>query len=238
EDIVHVTSHDLRSPLVNIQGFSNELRLTCDTLKEVLDKEQLPDEKKEDLDSLLGQDIPEALSYILAGTEKMDRLLKGLLQLSRLGRASLNMELIDMDQMVNEIKKSMEFQVKETGAQVEVGDLPTCRGDAVRMSQVFSNLLDNALKYLDQNRAGVIRIGGRVEGNLAVYWVEDNGVGIAQEHQDKAFEIFHRLDLSMGTGEGLGLTIARRVVSRHNGQIWIESERGQGSRFFVSLPTV
>ena len=143
-----------------------------------------------------------------------------------------------MDQMVNEIKKSMEFQVKETGAQVEVGDLPTCRGDAVRMSQVFSNLLDNALKYLDQNRAGVIRIGGRVEGNLAVYWVEDNGVGIAQEHQDKAFEIFHRLDLSMGTGEGLGLTIARRVVSRHNGQIWIESERGQGSRFFVSLPTV
>ena len=94
----------------------------------------------------------------------------------------------------------------------------------MQINQVFSNLLDNALKYLDPNRLGVIRVCGQEEPDRVVYSIEDNGIGIAAEHQDSIYKIFHRLDPRRGTGEGLGLTIVRRVLDRHRGKIWVESE--------------
>jgi chemotaxis family two-component system sensor kinase Cph1 len=134
------------------------------------------------------------------------------------------------------IQESMEFQLKQAAATVRVSDLPGCLGDATQMNQVFSNLLDNALKYLDSKRRPVIQVSGRIEDGRAIYTVKDNGIGIAREHQGKVFEIFHRLDPSRGQGEGLGLTIAQRILERQNGKIWVESQAGKGSAFFVSIP--
>jgi signal transduction histidine kinase len=116
--------------------------------------------------------------------------------------------------------------------------LPPCQGDQTQINQVFSNLLDNALKYLDSNRPGEIRVSGREESAEIIYSVEDNGIGIAEEHQESIYHIFHRLKPQHGSGDGLGLTIVRRVVDRHNGKIWVASLPGRGSTFYVALPTV
>jgi signal transduction histidine kinase len=101
---------------------------------------------------------------------------------------------------------------------------------------LFSNLIENALKYLDSERSGVINVSGRKENGHSVYYVEDNGIGISPKYQEKIFEIFYQLEPSKEEGEGLGLAIASKIVQSHSGKIWVESEIGKGSKFVVSLP--
>ncbi len=167
----------------------------------------------------------------------MDALLAGLLRLSRLGQEMFQLEQLEMNAMLAGIAKAFEFQVREAGATLQIDDLPSCSGDATQVNQVFSNLLDNALKYLDPARSGVIRIHGRHENGRAIYCVEDNGIGIAPANHDRVFEVFRRLNPNdPAPGEGLGLATIRRILDRHDGKVCVESELGKGSRFIVSMP--
>ncbi len=228
EQIIYVASHDLRSPLVNVDGYARELEFAIKTLGPV---ELWPEPAARAL-----PDIADALHHIRASAHQMDNLLKGLLKLSRLGRAALNIHPLDMNHLIGQLIESTGFQIREADANVVVTNLPPCRGDDVHVTQVFANLLDNAIKYRAPLRPCEIRISGRSVIGYAIYTVEDNGVGIAPEFHTKIFELFHRLQPKATDGEGLGLTMTRQVLGRLGGTIQIESASGQGSRFIVMLP--
>ncbi len=239
QSIVYVASHDLKSPLINIEGFGEQLAETCSQLRQLLNDDSIDHDLKQELLPLLDKNIPESMKFVKAGTAKMSSLLDGLLQVSRVGVARVKIKPLDMNKMMDNIRQSMEFQFKDTGAEIMIDDLPGCLGDTSQINQLFSNLVGNAIKYLDPKRKGKIHITGRVEDSQSIYCIEDNGIGINPAHQSKIFEMFHRLnpDDSAG-GEGLGLTIVTRILHRNNGTLRMESEPGKGSKFFVSLPTV
>jgi chemotaxis family two-component system sensor kinase Cph1 len=239
EAIVYTVSHDLRSPLVNVQGFSRQLNRACDTIRAaVVAASGTGSVPVAALQSPLDQAIPQALRFINAGVTKMESLLAGLLRYSRLGRVALSIRPLNVNGMLAEIIAAMKFQINEAGADIRIDPLPVCLGDPVQTNQVFANLLDNALKYRDPARPVRIMISGTVQDGQAVYAITDNGIGIAPEHQAKVFDIFHRLNPDNTAGEGLGLTIAQRVLERQKGKIWVESRSGGGSTFHVSLPAV
>jgi PAS domain S-box-containing protein len=236
ESIVHVASHDLRAPLVNIHGFSQELAGACRNWSKLVADEPMSEEVREKLSSLIQEEVSEPLAFILASVTKIDRLLGGLLRLSRLGHAALKIESVDMNTLAAEVLASFEYQIKAVGATVQVGPLPRCQGDAIQLNQVLSNLVDNAIKYRDPARALMIDINGEIRGAEAHYEVRDNGHGMVPEYHSKAFEIFHRLEPGQSEGEGLGLTIAQRIIQRLDGKIWLNSALGMGCHFHISLP--
>ncbi len=237
EQIIHIASHDMRTPLVNIQGFTRELEQSLKQVSSVLQDKDTPLAIKEKLAVPIDKDIPDAVRYILSSSAKIDSLLSGLLRFSRLGRTTLTIEELDMNKLMADVIQTFEFYLRKTGVTLEVGNLPSCPGDETQVNEVFSNLIDNALKFLDPNRTGIIRVSGRKKAGQVIYCVEDNGIGIAPEHQEKVFEVFHCLDSSTASGQGLGLTIIRMILERHFGKVWVESEAGKGSKFFVSLPS-
>jgi len=235
EQVLYITSHDLRSPLVNVQGFSEELDISLKALMDVLNKIDVPLNLQEEITQITKDDIPESLEFIKNSIAKMELLLTGLLKLSRTDRIELNLEETDMNEMMADIMNNYEFILKDSGVKIEVSELPKCTADRTLLNQVFSNLLDNAFKFLDQKRSGVIKVSGGKEGNHSVYCVEDNGIGIASDYQGKIFDIFHQLEPEKIQGEGLGLTIVKKIIRKHSGKVWVESEFGKGSKFYVSL---
>ena len=238
-DIVYTASHDLRSPLVNIEGFCGELNYSCNNLIELLAEQADGVDKRDQIESLIKIDIPESLRFIGGGAKKMASLLDGLLQISRVGTIEIHSESLDMEKAVREILASMAHQIKMNNVAVTVDSLPKCMGDTHMIDHVFTNLISNAIKYRDPEKESKIKISGRVDGGMSIYCVEDNGVGIAPNHQKKVFEIFHRLNPEGSvTGEGLGLTIVTRITARLGGKVWLESEPGTGSKFFIALPAV
>ncbi|MBN1125843.1 MAG: cache domain-containing protein [Sedimentisphaerales bacterium] len=235
-DVLYAASHDLRSPLVNVQGFAGELERDCSSLGELLKQDSLSPQQQDKLRQIVQEEIPQSLHFIRAGIKKISGLLDGLLQVSRVGSEKLHFEILDMNALVHEALAAMQYQIQERKATVTCHDLPPCVADADRVNQVFSNLIDNALKYLDPDRLGHIDITGHIENNMAVYHIVDNGIGIEPEQHEAIFKIFHRLHPSNGNGEGLGLTIVYRILERLDGTIRVESEPGKGSTFIVTLP--
>ncbi|MCF7954432.1 MAG: PAS domain S-box protein [Phycisphaerae bacterium] len=237
QDIVYTASHDLRSPLVNIQGFSGELEKEYNRLFEILTEQSESIDKAKQIEPVIKEYIPECLKFINSGAKKMASLLDGLLQVSRIGTVEIKSEVLDIDRIVREILDAMEHQKKVSNIKVTVDSLPKCIGDSHMMDHVFTNLISNAIKYRDTAKESIIKISGRVDGDMSIYCVEDNGIGIAPNHQKKIFEIFHRLDPeSSVTGEGLGLTIVTRIMDRLGGKIWLKSKPGKGSKFYIALP--
>lgn len=238
ESIVYVSSHDLRSPLVNIQGFSSEILTSYKRLVEILKETQVPQEMQKELNTIVFKDFPDSIKFVMTSVKKMDILLKGLLKLSRLGRSAVVIDRLNMNMVLKEVVNAMQFQIKDAGAEVEIQDeLPGCTGDHSQINQVFSNLIDNALKYRHPDRRPSIKISGKAQGRNSVYEVSDNGIGFEPLHRERVFEIFHRLDPAGKVGgEGLGLTIVRRIIDRHEGDIQVDSTPGEGTTFYITLP--
>ncbi|MDD5676519.1 MAG: PAS domain S-box protein [Kiritimatiellae bacterium] len=238
ETLIRIASHDLRSPLVNIQGFNQLLNKACDAIIRIMAGAALPDETRQALVAS-HEKAKKSMRFINAGVEKMNGLINALLHLSRLGRAPLVLQPLDMNDLLHAVMEAMAFQIRTAAAEITVDNLPGCRADAALVNQVFSNLLDNAVKYRDGARSLRVRVWGRQEDARAVYCVEDNGMGVAPEHQSKIWNLFYRPNpQEKGIGEGIGLPAVQRIVERHGGKVWMESELGKGSRFFLALPGV
>jgi len=236
EAFVYIVSHDLRVPLVNLQGFSKELERSCQDLEGVLQTTPLPASGAQTIQAILKDDIAGALRFISASTTKFQRLIDALLLLSRTGNQELRHEAIDVRALVDTTILSMRQSIEHSGAEIVVDPVPPAVGDVTAIGQVFSNLISNALKYLQPGRPGRLRIGGEAKDTITHYWVSDNGVGIPASSQRRLFQVFQRFHPELAPGEGMGLAIVKRIVERHGGKIWAESEHGAGTTFHVTLP--
>lgn len=238
ETFVYSVSHDLRSPLVNLQGFSRELDESVRDLRRLFDGAGLP-AATHDRITAIDRDMTESLRFIQTAVSRSGNIIDALLRLSRAGRIEYQWQTVEIASVVRRIVDAMRATVEQKGAEVAVGDLPPAWGDPTALDQVFANLIGNALNYLDPARPGRIGIGARLPdapGAPVTYWVRDNGMGIAEPHQAKLFVAFQRLHGDLAPGEGIGLALTRRIVERHGGKIWVESREGEGSTFLLTLP--
>ncbi len=237
QSIVFIASHDLRSPLVNIRGFSGELEKGLESLEQILAAVQLSDDIRQQIDGLLRNDIAESLYFIKNSNKKMNTLLNGLLRLSRIGTTPLKPATIDMNTLISGILSSQHFIITQNNIDIAIEDtLPPCRGDTTLITQAFENLIDNAVKYRHPDRPCSIRIRGYCKDDQCLYEIQDNGIGIDPQHHTKVFEIFHQLAPSAAGGEGLGLTLVRRILDRQNGTIHLASELDKGTTVSITLP--
>lgn len=234
EGFVYIVSHDLRAPLVNLQGFSREIEYSCNELSKLLFDQADFDPKR--LHEILGEDIPGALKYLTASAAKFERLIDALLQLSRHGRQEYRRERLEMNSLVGSCVDSVRHEIDAKGIKVGIGPLPPAYGDATAIGQVFSNLIGNAIKYFDPARPGTIQISGEVKEGMAHYWVHDNGIGIPEAAQSRLFQVFQRFHPEHATGEGMGLATVKRIIERHGGEVWAVSRRDEGSTFHLTLP--
>ena len=234
EHLLYVASHDLRSPLVNIQGFARLLDREWKYLGENL--LNCPDTAARQAFATTEPKIPRALDYISAGVRRIDLLLEGLLRVSRLGRAALDIQPLDPTPVLAEVLDPLRFQIEEAEATIETTALPSCLADRFMLSQALANLLDNALKYRVSGRPCHLRISGRIEDGRALYDIADNGPGISPDDQPRIFEIFRRLQPDTTPGQGVGLTLVQRCLARMDGRVTLQSTEGTGSIFTIDLP--
>lgn len=210
----YVASHDLQEPLRTIASF-------C-TLLERRYKDKLD------------EDAGEFIDFIVNGTKRMQKLIDGLLLYSRAGRQSFDLEELDINILVEGIVKSLNQKLQETGAEVEFANLPNVEGSEIHLTQLFQNLISNAIRYCE--RRPKIKISARPIHRKIQFTIEDNGIGIAEENKEKIFQMFKRLHTQEEyEGSGIGLAVCKKIVERHGGDIWIESELGEGTKFHFTV---
>ncbi|MCI0609660.1 MAG: ATP-binding protein [Anaerolineae bacterium] len=218
ERFTYTVSHDLKSPLVTMKGFLGYLEQDAVTGN----VERLKSDTKR----------------IANAVDKMSQLLDDLLELSRIGRFVNPPEIISLEELAYQALELTQGRIQERGVAVELQpNLPAVYGDRQRLTEVLQNLLDNAAKYMGDQPEPRIEIGhsGEENGNL-LFYIKDNGIGIALEYHERVFGLFNKLD-ARSEGTGIGLALVRRIIEFHGGRIWVESEPGKGSTFFFTLPT-
>jgi len=216
EAFSYSVSHDLRAPLRAMNGFARML---------------LEDEGPQ-----LGEEGRRRLGKVVDGALRMNQLIDALLGFSRQGRAALQPEVQDMAALVGSVVA--ELRGDPPALVVEVGPLPPARADRALLRQVLINLIGNALKYSSGRKDPFVRIEGEIRGAEAIYSVKDNGVGFEMAEAGRLFGVFQRLHSEKEfVGTGIGLALVKRVIERHGGRIWAESEVGKGATFYFSLPS-
>lgn len=248
ETFVYSVSHDLRSPLVNLQGFTRELEHSCEDLRAAIAGADLPEAVRKRVDDVIDRDMRESVAFIQAAVTRSSAIIDVLLRLSRAGRVQYAEREVDLNPIAHRIVSALRATAAEKGAEIRIGALPRVWGDPTAVEQVLANLVGNAVNYLDPSRPGriVIEDAGRrtppgphrETGGwpTAVFCVRDNGMGIPADHMDKLFVAFQRLHGEAAQGEGVGLALVKRIVDRHGGRIWAESAPGEGTAFYVALP--
>jgi signal transduction histidine kinase len=230
-DFLYVVSHDLRAPLINLEGFSGTLRAAVATLATRVAAAPPADWLE------LRADIDEALEFIVRSVRKMELLVQGLLELARIDSRPAVAERIDLDAVVREIVATLQYRIAARQIAVRLDPLPTVLADRLRMHQVFANLLDNAVKFMPGDGAATIHVGC-VFGNAgAQFFVRDSGRGIRAEDHQKIFRLFSRVGDRTVPGEGIGLAAVKKIIEQLGGSIRVESALGRGSTFWFTLPT-
>lgn len=245
----YIVSHDLRSPLVNIMGFTSELdELRTDifrriaTLAHAAGDAPVPviaadaEPALEGADKQLSQDFSEALAFIKSSIAKMDRLISAILNLTREGRREFEPVRIDTRELIEAIVTTMAHQAAEAEAQIRIEPLPDIVSDRLALEQVFSNLIDNALKYLKPGVPGDITVRGRTKLGFAIFEIADNGRGIDPKDHQRIFDLFRRAGTQDRPGQGIGLAHVRALVRRLGGTMSVQSELNNGSTFTITLP--
>jgi signal transduction histidine kinase len=246
----YIVSHDLRSPLVNIMGFTSELEeLRGDIFKRIaaLSREQSAPSAPENAtdtaepvlegsDKQLSEDFSEALAFIKSSIGKMDRLISAILSLTREGRRDFEPVWIDTRELIEGIVATVAHQAAEAQAEIRIDALPNIVSDRLALEQIFSNLIDNALKYLKTGVPGEITVRGRTKLGFAIFEISDNGRGIDPKDHQRIFELFRRAGTQDKPGQGIGLAHVRALVRRLGGTMSVASELHQGSTFTITLP--
>ncbi|WP_394349648.1 ATP-binding protein [Natrinema versiforme] len=216
EQFAHAASHDLQEPLRMVSSY---LQLLDNRYGDTLD-----------------EDAHEFLEFAVNGADRMRDMIDGLLKYSRVETQGAPFEHVDLNKILADVRTDLQRQIEENDAQITAETLPQVKGDPNQLRQLFQNLVENALEY-SGDEPPCVHVFTEQERNKWIIAVRDEGIGIESANQDSIFEVFHRLhSRDEYAGTGIGLALCQRIVERHNGEIWVESEPGEGSTFFVSLP--
>jgi signal transduction histidine kinase len=217
ESFSYSVSHDLRAPLRTINGFL-DIYMT-------------------DHAASISPEGRNVLQHVVASAERMGQLIEDLLRLSRFSRQPLDVHEVPVGEIAARIVTDLRAQNPGREIEVRIDELPMCRGDASLIEQVFVNLLSNAFKFTRDRRPARIEVGGAQDPGEVVYFVRDNGAGFEPAYADKLFGVFQRLHSTAEfEGTGVGLSIVQRIMRRHGGRAWAESDVGNGATFFVGFP--
>jgi signal transduction histidine kinase len=237
----YIVTHDLRAPLVNIMGFTAELDTSLKSLQAYVlaDGTSVSEEMIRDARLAASEDLPEAIGFIRSSTKKMDGLINAILKISRDGRRQLKPEPVELKTMLETIAASLHHQISEGDGQVSLdvkaANLVT---DRLSVEQILGNLFDNAIKYKHPERPLELAVRTAPEGRHMVrIEVQDNGRGIAEQDQERVFELFRRAGQQDKTGEGIGLAHVRSLARNLGGEITVSSRLGEGSTFVLRLPS-
>ena len=242
EDILHIVSHDLKAPLINIQGFTGRLEEEVVHFKEKIRK-KLSDAKDFKIRSLLEEELKnfekeseQAIPFIQKGVQKMDVMIQSLLKLSRVGRIADPVEDNDLNNIFNDVQGVFAHQLEKKKIMLTCNPLPHVRCRKNEINQVFSNLISNAINYMGDKSHKKIEVRSVSLPQAFQLSVSDNGIGIEEKNLEKIFKVFSRIGEIPVAGEGMGLAIIRKIIRGHGGKFWVESRHKEGSTFHFTLP--